>query len=155
MALTPRTSRVGLATIDPAALAQRERPRSPEAEDSVADLATRLAQEGWGLAGVEVRRISAELRERKHYAGRAAIALILGGTFGAVATLVLAAAAVLYLGETWGNYAAGALATGVVLLLLAIVAGATVMASARRFSHRKPAGDRAAARQERSPVHGP
>lgn len=155
MALTPRASQVGLAEMDPAALARQQRAHSPEAEDSVADLATRLAQEGWELAAVEVRRVAAELRERKQYAGRAAMALILGGTFGTVATFVLATAAVLYLGQRWGNYAAGALATGVLLVLMAVAAGVTVMASARKFSRRKPVGDTALARQERSPVHGP
>jgi uncharacterized membrane protein YqjE len=103
---------------------------------------------------VELRRVAAELRERKQYATRAAIALMLGGSFASVAIAVLSTAAVLYLGQMWGNYAAGALATGVLLMVLAMVAGFTVMASARRFGRRKPAGD-SAARQERSPVHAP
>lgn len=154
MALTPGASPVGLAQIDPTALERRPRPHTPEGEDSVADLATRLAQEGWDLAAVEVRRVAAELRERKQYATRAAIALMLGGGFAAAAIAVLATAAVLYLGQRWGNYAAGALATGVLLMVLAMVAGFTVMASARRFGRRKPAGE-SAARHERSPVHGP
>lgn len=155
MALTHRASRPELAPVEPGILAERERRPHPPEEGSVTDLATRLAQEGWDLVAAELRRISAEVRQRRQHAGRVVLALLLTSTFMVLAALALSVALFLHLGRTWGNYAAGALVTGVVLLVSAAVAGGLLKASARRLGGGKPASETTAERQERSLEHGP
>jgi uncharacterized membrane protein YqjE len=121
MALTHTSARLDLARIEP---------REP-GDDSVANLATRLAHESVALAGVEIRRFGAEVHERRRYVTRAAVAGAVAVALALVGIVALAGAAVLYLGRTWQSYAAGALATGVLLVLFAL-AMSWVVATALR-----------------------
>ncbi|SRR6266545_3283211 len=131
-------------------LTEVERGRHDEEEGSVAELATRLAQEGVGLVAVELRRLSAEVRRRRRYAGRTAAALLLGAACTSVGTMTLAGAAVLYLGRVWRDYAAAAAATGVLLLLAAVSAGWVLRSFARRIARADTAGEP----EQRSTGHG-
>jgi len=144
MALTTRTEpRLELAKIEPGLPGQ--------GEGSMAELATRLAQESVSLAVVEVRRFVVELRERQRSAVRAAVALFLGAGLGLLSIATLTVGVILYLGSVW-NYAAGALVTGGALLLMTLVALAIARAAGRSVAGpREPAGDD---RDERSPSHG-
>jgi uncharacterized membrane protein YqjE len=114
-------------------LAEIERSRRVEEEGSVAELATRLAQEGVGLVAVELRRLAAEVRVRKRYAARIAGALLLGVAFASMATISLAGGVILYLGRLWGDYGAAALAVGGLLLVVALVAALVVRSAVRQI----------------------
>jgi uncharacterized membrane protein YqjE len=134
----PRTSlaRIAPGTADPG-------------QDSVAELAGRLAQESVALAVVEARRLGAEVRESGGQAARVAAAAFLVAVLIGVALSALAVAAILYLGRMWQDYAAGALATGVLLLLVALAAAWRLVAAIKR-----PTRGESHEPQERSASHG-
>lgn len=116
---------------------------------SVADLTTRLAQEGIELAALQLRRLGVEVRERRRHAVRASVAVFLGAATAGIGIMTLAGGAVLYFGRMWGDHATAALATGGLLLLFAAAAGA-VFASAMRGIAGTPADEA----QEGSPRNG-
>ncbi|HTE54326.1 MAG TPA: phage holin family protein [Kofleriaceae bacterium] len=118
-------------------------------EESLAGLATRLAQQGLELASVELRRLGGEVRERRRHAVRAAVALYLVRLFAAVGIAALASGSVLYLGRLWGSYGAASLATGGVLIAAAIVAGMVLSSAAHRMVDSADDSEAAGAADER------
>lgn len=114
------------------------RTEPPPADDSLGELATRLAQESFALAGVELRRLSVEVRHRRRHAARVVAAAIAVTWLAAVAALALAGGAVLYLGRMWQDYAAGAAVTGVLFLLLAGGATLFLISASRSLTRALP-----------------
>jgi len=147
MDLTRSTSRLDLARAEPR--------QQTHGDDSVAELATRLAQDGVALAGVELRRLTVELRHRGRDATRALVAGIFAAGFAVVGTIALAGGAVLYLGRMWQDYAASAVATGVLFLLFALATGLILISAIRCLTGTggEPGPDAGEAR-ERSPGDG-
>jgi hypothetical protein len=150
MALTRSEHRGALARVGPAAAADL-------GQESVADLAARLAQESAALGAVELRRIAAEARRRGGQASRVAAAALLASTCAGTALAALSVASVLYFGRMWQDYAAGALATGVLLLLVALAAARMLWLAIRKLTR----GERPELREElhdepgeRSATHG-
>jgi uncharacterized membrane protein YqjE len=128
----------------------------PRRDESLGDLAHQLAQQGVELAAVELRRLGAEVRERRRHAVRAAVALYLSGVAGALTLAVLSGAAILYLGRRWNDYAAAAGATGALLLLITAVAAGVLIGALRRTGASSTRGDdreTAAPTDERNPRH--
>ena len=103
-------------------------------EESVAGLATRLAQQGLELAAVELRRLGGEVRERRRYAVRVVVALYLVRTFAALGLAVLAVGAVLVVGRMLDDYGIAALATGGVLLVAGIISAMVLTSAAHRVA---------------------
>lgn len=147
MDLTRSTSRLELARAEPR--------QQTQGDDSVADLATRLAQESAALVGVELRRLTVEVRHRGRDATRAVVSGVIAGGLAIVGMISLAGGSVLYLGRMWQDYAAGAFATGVLFMLFAL-ATTFVLISAMRCLTRtggEPSAGADAA-PERSPSDG-
>lgn len=151
MAITRSAPRPDLARSEPASAKHH-------GDDSVAELAKRLAQESVALADVELRRLGAAVRQRQREAARVVTAGALAASLAAVAVATLAAASILYLGRLWQDYAAGALATGVLLLALAAAAAAVLVRGIRNLTRAEHEPIRGAlqARElvERSPSDG-
>ncbi|HKE16246.1 MAG TPA: phage holin family protein [Kofleriaceae bacterium] len=154
MALTRSEPRGALARVGPGTAAGL-------GQESVADLAARLAQESAALGAVELRRIGAEARRRGGQASRVAAAALLASTCAGAALAVLAVALILYLGRMWQDYAAGALATGVLLLLVALASGWMLLVAIRKLTRgERPGPDQRLDEQlheqpgERSATHG-
>lgn len=103
-------------------------------EESLAGLATRLAQQGLELAAVELRRLGGEVRERRRHAVRVVVALYLVRTFAALGLAVLAVGAVLMVGRMLDDYGIAALATGGVLLLAGIISAMVLTSAAHRVA---------------------
>lgn len=123
-------------------LARVEAATPNKGEDSMAVLATRLAEEGMALAAVELRRLGVEVGQRRRHAVRAVVAGIVAAGFAAAATAMLAVAVLLYLGRLWQDYAAGALAAGALLLVMASIGGRIVVSAMRRLVRIDAAPDR-------------
>jgi uncharacterized membrane protein YqjE len=151
MAVTRTAPRQDLATTEVTGPAR-------QGEDSVAELAKRLAHESVALADVELRRLGAAVRERQREAARVVAAGSLAAALAVVAVGTLAVAGVLYLGRMWQDYAAGALVTAVLLLILAGAAATAVVRGIRQITRAEHEPIRRAlmARQsvERSPSDG-
>jgi uncharacterized membrane protein YqjE len=146
MAITRTPARLDLARIEP-------REARPD-EDSLAHLATRLAQESVALASVEIRRLGAEVHDRRRYVARAAVAGTVAVALALVGVTTLAGAAVLYLGRMWQSYAAGALATGVLLVLFALAASWMVAAALRGLTEPTREANRDAEPAQERSSHG-
>jgi uncharacterized membrane protein YqjE len=129
--------------------AQVEPGSTPQADGSVADLATRLAQEGMQLAALELRRLGAEVRERRRHVVRAAVSALLGAVTAVIGIAALAGGSVLYLGRLWNDHAAAAAATGALFLLLAVAIGCVAVSALRRVG-----GASTDEADERSPRNG-
>ncbi len=125
---------------------------APAEQDSLGELATRLAQESVALAGLELRRLGVEVRHRRRHAARVVAAAIAVTWLAAVAALALACGAALYLGRMWQDYAAGAAATGVLFLLLAAGATCFLVSASRSLTRALP--DASADAPERNGTDG-
>ena len=111
-------------------------------DESLAGLATRLAQQGLELAAVELRRLGGEVRERRRHAVRVVVALYLVRTFAALGLAVLAVGAVLVVGRMLDDYGIAALATGGVLLVAGIISAMVLTSAAHRVAGSSDDSDR-------------